>query len=289
MSSSSRLGTRSETSNVSVMSRANGHLLEAKDLWRSYRRGSETIHALAGLNLSLASGEIVSVVGRSGSGKTTMLNQIGCLDRPSRGSLKIAGTEVTGLKEQELVGFRRDHIGFIFQLFYLIPTLTVEENISLPLVFARKHDEQRVSELIERVGLTKSRRALPKQLDGGDMQRVAIARALVNRPRILLADEPTGRLEKKSRGAVLQIFRELARDGLGIIMATHDPELALEADRRLELSDGKVVREQVVSRHPERAERVEGSRPERFLDPSDSLGMTDRSKAEVRSVEQEIS
>lgn len=221
-----------------------GPLLVASDLWRSYHRGSETIHALAGLNLALAPGEIVSVVGRSGSGKTTLLNQIGCLDRPSRGSLQIAGTEVTGLREQELVRFRRDHIGFIFQLFYLIPTLTVEENIRLPLIFARKRDEQRVSELIERVGLSKSRRALPRQLDGGDMQRVAIARALVNRPRILLADEPTGRLEKKSRGAVLGTFRELAQDGLGIIMATHDPELASEADKKIEISDGRIVNQE---------------------------------------------
>ena len=222
-------------------------LLIAQDLWRSYRRGSETIHALAGLDLSLAPGEIVSIVGRSGSGKTTLLNQIGCLDRPTKGSLKIAGTEVTGLKEQELVRFRRDHIWFIFQLFYLIPTLTVEENIRLPLVFARRRDEGRVTELMERVGLGKSRRALPRQLDGGDMQRVAIARALVNRPRILLADEPTGRLEKKSRGAVLGVFRELARDGLGIIMATHDPELARDADRKMELSDGRVIKEETKS------------------------------------------
>jgi putative ABC transport system ATP-binding protein len=225
-------------------SRADGHLLQATDLWRSYHRGSETIHALAGLNLTLGPGEVVSVVGRSGSGKTTLLNQIGCLDRPSKGSLKIAGTEVTGLKEQELVVFRRDHIGFIFQLFYLIPTLTVEENIRLPLIFARKHDEQRVSELIDRVGLGNARRALPRQLNGGDMQRVAIARALVNRPRILLADEPTGRLEKKSRGAVLEIFQELAQDGLGILMATHDPELAAEAAKKIEISDGRVVNEQ---------------------------------------------
>jgi putative ABC transport system ATP-binding protein len=220
-----------------------GSLLQATDLWRSYRRGSETIHALAGVNLSLEPGEIVSIVGRSGSGKTTLLNQIGCLDRPTKGSLVIAGTEVTGLGEPDLVRFRRDHIGFIFQLFYLIPTMTVEENIRLPLVFARRSDEQRVTELIDRVGLTRARKALPKQLDGGDMQRVAIARALVNRPRFLLADEPTGRLEQKSRGAVLGIFRELARDGLGIIMATHDLALAQAGDRTIEFSDGRVVRE----------------------------------------------
>jgi ABC-type lipoprotein export system ATPase subunit len=121
--------------------------------------------------------------------------------------------------------------------------MTVEENIRLPLVFARRSDEQRVTELIDRVGLTRARKALPKQLDGGDMQRVAIARALVNRPRFLLADEPTGRLEQKSRGAVLGIFRELARDGLGIIMATHDLALAQAGDRTIEFSDGRVVRE----------------------------------------------
>jgi putative ABC transport system ATP-binding protein len=236
-----------------------GTLLEARDLWRSYRRGSETIHALAGLNLTLSPGEMISVVGRSGSGKTTLLNQVGCLDTPSRGSLKIAGTEVTALKERELVRFRRDHIGFIFQLFYLIPTLTVEENIRLPLVFARRSDEGRVQELIERVGLGKSRRALPKQLDGGDMQRVAIARALVNRPKMLLADEPTGRLEKKSRGAVLAIFRELAKDGLGILMATHDPELAREADRTIELSDGRTIREETTCTRPESEVRMQKS------------------------------
>jgi putative ABC transport system ATP-binding protein len=218
-------------------------LLEAHDLWRSYRRGSETIHALAGVSLELKAGEIISIVGRSGSGKTTLLNQIGCLDQPTKGSLLIAGSEVVGLKERDLVKFRQVHIGFIFQLFYLIPTLTVEENIRLPLIFARRKDNGRVAELIRRVGIENSRKALPKQLDGGDMQRVAIARALVNQPKILLADEPTGRLEKKSREGILAIFRELAHDGLGILMATHDPELAKEADRTIELSDGKIVRE----------------------------------------------
>ncbi len=226
-----------------MSSGSNGAVLEVKDLWRTYRRGSEEIHALAGVRLDLRPGEIVSIVGRSGSGKTTMLNQVGCLDRPSRGRILIDGTDVTKLREQDLVVFRRDHIGFIFQLFYLIPTLTVEENIRLPLVFARRQDDERVDELIGRVGLTKERRSLPKQLDGGAMQRVAIARALINRPKILLADEPTGRLEKKSRGAVLEIFQELATDGLAILMATHDLEQAGEADRIVEFSDGKVVRE----------------------------------------------
>jgi putative ABC transport system ATP-binding protein len=223
----------------------NGVLLRATDLWRSFRRGHETVHALAGVNLELKPGEIVSVMGRSGSGKTTLLNQIGCLDRPSRGSLQIGGVEVTGLGESDLVRLRREQIGFIFQLFYLIPTLTVEENIRLPLVFARRRDDGRVAGLIDRVGLGRARRALPRQLDGGDMQRVAIARALVNRPRILLADEPTGRLERKSRESVTAIFRELAGDGLGIVMATHDEELARVGHRIVEFSDGKVVRESI--------------------------------------------
>lgn len=218
-------------------------LLSVSDLWRSYRRGSETIHALAGVALDLAPGEMLAVVGRSGSGKTTLLNQVGCLDRPTRGSIKLAGTEVSGLAETELVAFRRDHIGFIFQLFYLIPTLTVEENVRLPLVFARRPDDGRVAELLRRTGLERHRRSLPGQLDGGGMQRVAIARALVNRPRLLLADEPTGRLELAARAQVLGIFRELAAGGLGILIATHDLEQAAQADRIIELSDGKVVGE----------------------------------------------
>ena len=228
----------------------NGALLDVRDLWRTYRRGSETINALAGVSLALHPGETVAIMGRSGSGKTTLLNQVGCLDRPTRGSIRIAGTEVTGLAEAELVRFRRDHIGFIFQLFYLIPTLTVEENIRLPLIFARRADRARVDELIERVGLQRARRALPRQLDGGDMQRVAIARALVNRPKFLLADEPTGRLEKASGDAVRDIFRGLAREGLGVIIATHDPALAATADRILEFSDGTVAREQILKEQP---------------------------------------
>jgi putative ABC transport system ATP-binding protein len=227
-----------------------GALLEVRDLWRTYRRGSETINALAGVSLALHPGETVAIMGRSGSGKTTLLNQVGCLDRPTRGSIRIAGTEVTGLAEAELVRFRRDHIGFIFQLFYLIPTLTVEENIRLPLVFARRDDRARVDELIERLGLQRARRALPRQLDGGDMQRVAIARALVNRPKFLLADEPTGRLEKESGDAVREVFRGLAREGLGVIIATHDPALAATADRVLEFSDGTVAREQTLKEQP---------------------------------------
>ncbi|NLC58139.1 MAG: ABC transporter ATP-binding protein [Armatimonadetes bacterium] len=215
-------------------------VLEAQDVWRTYRRDAEEIHALAGMSLTVRSGEMVGIVGRSGSGKTTFLNQVGCLDRPSRGSLRVLGTEVTALPEKELVAFRRDRIGFIFQLFYLIPTLTVRENIELPLVFARRRDPERVAALIEKVGLGANADAFPDQLNGGDMQRVAIARALVNQPKLLLADEPTGRLEHRSRDAILAILRDLQREGLAILIATHDLSLAQQTDRVVELRDGRI-------------------------------------------------
>ena len=217
--------------------------LQAQQLWRTYKRGSETIHALADFNLTVQPGEMVGIVGRSGSGKTTFLNQAGCLDRPTRGSVIITGTDVTALPEPQLVSFRRNHIGFIFQLFYLLPTLTVAENVALPLLFAGRKDPQRVRELCERVGLSGKLHSLPASLDGGEMQRVAIARSLINEPKLLLADEPTGRLERKSRDAILGIFEELQQDGLAIVVATHDLEQAERCDRVIELSDGRRVPE----------------------------------------------
>lgn len=215
--------------------------VEVQKLWRSYERGSETVHALADFDLTVRPGEMVGIVGRSGSGKTTLLNQLGCLDRPTSGSVMIAGTEVTGLSEAELVTFRRDHIGFIFQLFYLLPTLSVAENIGMPLLFARRHSHERVRDMRERVGLAERMSALPGSLDGGDMQRVAIARALVDDPALLLADEPTGRLERRARDGILDLFDGLREDGLAIIMATHDLEQADRCDRVIELRDGRIV------------------------------------------------
>lgn len=216
-------------------------ILEAIEVWRSYRRGAETIHALAGMSLTVQPGEMVGIVGRSGSGKTTFLNQVGCLDTPTQGRIHICGVEVTAMPEKALVRFRHDHIGFIFQLFYLIPTLTALENVELPMIFAREQEKRaRALEALERVGLREVH-ALPHQLNGGDMQRVAIARALVRKPQLLLADEPTGRLEHRSRTAIMDIFRGLQAEGLGIIIVTHDPTLAAETDRVVELRDGRIV------------------------------------------------
>jgi len=223
------------------MENTDGLVVNAEGLGRSYQRGSETVHALADFSLSVAPGEMVGVVGRSGSGKTTLLNQLGCLDRPTSGKLWIAGQDVTGMKESDLVSFRREHIGFVFQLFYLIPTLSAIENVRLPQLFSGKRDDARARELCHRVGLARMAAVRPGALSGGDRQRVAIARALVNQPRLLLADEPTGRLESSARDQILGILEEFRQDGLAIVIATHDLQQAARCDRVLELRDGKLV------------------------------------------------
>src|SRR5512136_2575676 len=171
-------------------------IIEARKLGKVYRRGREEIQALKDVNFTLQSGEFVSIIGPSGSGKTALLNLLGCLDTPSSGSLSIRGNEVSGLKESELVRLRRDNIGFVFQQFYLMPTLTARENIELPLLFSRKRAEDgKIEAILEKVGLAERGDHLPGQLSGGEMQRVAIGRALVNEPGIILADEPTGNLD----------------------------------------------------------------------------------------------
>ena len=220
----------------------NNHAIYGESLTRIFQRGSEKLYALKGVDFQISPGEIVSVVGRSGSGKTTLLNMIGCLDTLSEGTLYIGDTEVSKLKEKDLIKVRRENIGFVFQLFYLIPTLTAYENALLPLLFARRIDKkEKVKEIFQKVGLGERLNMLPSELDGGDMQRIAIARALVNDPKIILADEPTGRLESKSKEKIFGLFKKLAEDGLAIIIATHDPDLASRADRMVRLKDGMVV------------------------------------------------
>lgn len=218
-------------------------VLRAVKLSRHFRRGSETVRALHELDLTLDRGQMLGIIGRSGSGKTTFLNQVGCLDTPTAGSLVINGVEVSRLREKELVEFRRNNIGFIFQLFYLIPTIGVYENVELPLIFARKRNRKKVLETLEIVGLIGKQDHLPRQLSGGDMQRVAIARALINDPKLLLADEPTGRLEKAEKVPVFNLFKQLSKEGLAIIVATHDLEQARHCERIVELKDGQVIAE----------------------------------------------
>ena len=217
-------------------------ILEAKSLKKYYQRGSEMVRALDGVDFKIMEREIASVVGPSGSGKTTLMHLIGCLDKASAGSLKIGDTEVASLEENDLIKIRRENIGFVFQRFYLIPTLTVRENIELPLIFAKKSiDEKKLSVLLEEVGLKGKERIQIKYLSGGDKQRTGIARALVNDPRILIADEPTGKLETEVRGQILELFKNLSEKGLAICIATHDLELAEATQRIIHLQDGKIV------------------------------------------------
>ncbi len=217
-------------------------VLEAKNLKKYYYRGSEIVRALDGVDFEIERSEIVSIIGPSGSGKTTLMNLIGCLDNATAGTLKIGNTDVTPLGENDLIKIRRENIGFVFQRFYLIPTLTVRENIELPLIFAKKAiNQKKLSNLLEEVGLKNKEKIQIKYLSGGDKQRTGIARALVNEPKVLIADEPTGKLEKKVKGQILGIFKKLSKKGLAIFIATHDLELAQATQRIIHLQDGKII------------------------------------------------
>lgn len=216
-------------------------LVEAQDLTRVYIRGSETVRALDGVTFTIAVGEMLSIVGASGAGKSTLLHLLGCMDAPTSGTLTIDGKSTVGLNDGELTRMRRETVGFVFQQFGLLPTLTVAENVALPTLFSRKSATKYAEELLERVGLQHRRKHLPKELSGGEMQRAAIARSLINSPRLLLADEPTGNLDTANGEAILALFRQLNLDGLTVIMVTHNEHLANASTRRLSLSDGKLV------------------------------------------------
>jgi putative ABC transport system ATP-binding protein len=217
-------------------------IIEAKDLTKVYRRGREEIHALKNVDFRVDKGELVSIIGPSGSGKTALLNVLGCLDTPSSGSLLLNGIETNGKKESDLVKLRRDNIGFVFQQFYLMPTLTARENIELPLLFSHKNgNKSRIDEVLQMVGLSDRGDHLPGQLSGGEMQRVAIGRALINDPKIILADEPTGNLDSATSKMIFQLFQKLNRQGLTLVIVTHNIELAKQAQKIYTLRDGQIV------------------------------------------------
>ncbi len=223
--------------------------LEARGLSRVYRRGSEDIHALHEVSFSIQRGEFVSFMGPSGSGKTTLVNLLGCLDNPTSGELDLAGRKIFGngnvLSERDLTRIRREIFGYVFQNFYLIPTLTVLENVALPFAFYRKPGArlEEVRRLLAMLGMERRMDHLPAQISGGEMQRVAIARALVNRPEILLADEPTGNLDTTRSAEIGEILQHLNRnEGLTIIMVSHNPNLARLGGRLIEMRDGKVFK-----------------------------------------------
>ena len=218
-------------------------LISGRNLRRHYRRGSETVRALDGVDIDVRAGEAVCILGPSGSGKTTLVNLLSALDAPTSGELTIGGRRVDGLGEHELVNVRRGLLGYVFQQFHLIPTLTVAENIALPQLFlGRKADPAELARVLAAVGLADRARHLPRELSGGQMQRVAIGRALVVRPRVLIADEPTGNLDRHTGEAIFDLFQKAVReDGVALVLTTHNLVLAARCDRALTLADGRIV------------------------------------------------
>lgn len=216
--------------------------IAVKDLAKSYTRGSEVVHALSGVTFEIAAGEFAAVTGPSGSGKSTLLHLVGALDRPTSGSVFVHGEEIGGKSERELRGLRGGRIGFVFQQFYLLPGLTVEENVRLPLLFSRQRvPEGRIGEILASVGLAHRGGHLPSQLSGGEMQRVAVGRALVGNPEIILADEPTANLDSENGLAVFELLRGLAARGISVVVVTHNPELAARTSRVIRLRDGRLA------------------------------------------------
>jgi len=221
-------------------------LIEIRSVRHDYRLGSEVIHALRGVDLTIRHNEFVAISGPSGSGKSTLMNLIGCLDTPSAGHYWLAGQAVSQLDETELARIRNREIGFVFQTFNLLPRATALQNVELPLVYAGVPKRKRrplAEEVMARLGLADRRRHRPNELSGGERQRVAIARALVNRPSIVLADEPTGNLDSTTSGEIMQLFEELHLQGQTIILVTHEADIARRARRHLHLVDGNVTRD----------------------------------------------
>jgi len=219
--------------------------LKLENIHKNYEMGDSTVRALNGVDLEIKQGDFVAIIGPSGSGKSTMMNMVGALDLATQGNIYLDGINIEHLHESKLAQIRGKKIGFIFQQFNLIPTLTALENVMLPMLFQevkKTEREKRAKELLEKVGLTNRMNHLPAELSGGQRQRVAIARALANNPEIILADEPTGNLDSKTGKEILQMFIELNNQGKTIIIVTHDNEIAKKAKKIIRLKDGRIER-----------------------------------------------
>ena len=228
-------------------------VIELRGVRKIYDVGAEKVRALDGLDLDIERGEYVAIMGSSGSGKSTLMNLLGCLDTPSDGHYSLNGKAVETLDDEELAAIRNREIGFVFQTFNLLPRTTALHNVELPLVYGgitRAERRRRAAEALERVGLADRSRHMPNELSGGQRQRVAIARALVNKPSILLADEPTGNLDSATSTEIMALFDELHRAGNTVILVTHENDIAEHAERRVTLRDGKVLSDE---RTPRRA------------------------------------
>jgi len=218
-------------------------MIELREIRKTYRQGGNDIRALDGIDLRIAPGEFVAIMGPSGSGKSTLLNVLGALDRPDSGRYRLADDEISALDDDAASEVRNRRIGFVFQSFHLLPRLTVLENVLLPQRYARTADPEaagRAVALLERIGLGERTGHLPGQLSGGQLQRAAIARALLNQPALLLADEPTGNLDSKSAADVLALLKELHAGGQTLVLVTHDPAIAAGAQRTIHLRDGRI-------------------------------------------------
>ena len=220
------------------------HLIELRDIYKIYPMGEETVHALDGVSLTIDRGEFVAIVGQSGSGKSTAMNIIGCLDVPTSGTYRLGGVDVSTMGDDQQADIRNKMLGFIFQQYNLIPKLTVEENVELPLLYAGVAPEERrrrAKRSLERVGLGDKGRHLPAQLSGGQQQRVSIARALAGDPSVILADEPTGALDSRTGREVLAMLQQVHAEGNTVVLITHDNSIAVQAQRIIRLEDGHVV------------------------------------------------
>jgi putative ABC transport system ATP-binding protein len=224
-------------------------MLHVEGLTKSYKTGESVLPILKGVSLTVEKGEFVAIMGPSGSGKSTFMNMLGCLDRPDSGTYTLDGIEVSKLSDKQLAQVRNQKIGFVFQSFNLLPRSTALHNVELPMMYAgvgRSERRKRALEALERVGLAERVHHKPTQLSGGQRQRVAIARALVNRPSILLADEPTGNLDSRSGTEIMAMFQELHSQGVTIILVTHEPDIAQHAERILTFKDGVIIRDERV-------------------------------------------
>jgi len=237
--------TTTDTDSVFTPGRRDGtHLIQMTDLRKVYDLGPQQIHALAGLDLQVDHGEYLAIMGPSGSGKSTLMNIVGCLDTPSAGSYLLDGVPVEEMNDDELAEVRNRKVGFVFQTFNLLSRSTALANVELPLIYARvpkRERRERAEQALAEVGLADRMNHQPNELSGGQRQRVAVARALVNKPSLLLADEPTGNLDSKTGHEILELFRDLHGRGNSIILVTHEEEVAREARRVIHLRDGKIA------------------------------------------------